>query len=382
VTVIQNNDFIAGGGASTPADVIITAGGATLAPGADQLTYVAGGAAASFGQVSLESGVVAFQGSDAVLAYNRLFSIEDGAFSLSGSSLTGQTFERTLQVDSGGFALDGVPQAQRLSRAVGADAGQIAFSGFPVDLRSQKLVDLSQASYTFLGNDVQLRKSSKASPQGGTFLLSGKELGFISDKSIRPVSGVFSLSGQPLESNRIAELGGESGTYLLTGSNADFAQQQRFVELDRGVFNLSGGTLLFFITKQVVFGRYRPSSRRFLPGSHSFSSSRTINGREVRRLWCNRESNASLELEYLNIGEPVALEMLNLYNKNYGNYASIALPSSIFSGADASIEQYMNLSGTGMRWYFAEPPKIRGVKPGICSISLRFEGKISTERAL
>lgn len=381
MSVIQNDDFIVGGGASTPADVIITAGGAVLAPGADQLTYVAGDAG-TLRQATFAGGSLALQGSDAVLAYNRSFGVESGAFSLTGGLLEGQAFERTLQVDSGGFTLFGNPQDLELSRAIAPISGQLALTGSPAEIKSQKRIDLSPSSYTLTGSDIQLRKNNKITPQSGTFALLGNELGFIADKSIRPLSGVFALSGQQINFNRVAELGGEPGSFLFTGRSADFAQQQRFIEMNDGLYSLSGGALLFFITKQAIFGNYRPSSRRFLPGSHSFSSSQTINGREVRRLWCNKESNASLELDYPNIGEPIALEMLNLYNKSYGNYASVALPSSVFAGAGSPIEQYMNLSETKMRWYFAEPPKIRGVKPGICSVTLRFEGKVSTERTL
>jgi hypothetical protein len=383
VTTIQNNDLIVGGGASTSADVVIVAGGATLAPGAEDLTIVGGEAGPGLIQITLDAGSFALNGSSAALVLNRLISPVAGLLQLAGEALEVLRFDRTLSAERATLAgLSGAPLRFRLSRGLRPQVGQYSLSGSNASLISQKNLVLEGGLFELIGQDIELSKSSRITLESESFILVGEDLGFLVDASIRLDSGSFSLSGEPLQTNRVVGLTATPGIYTLSGSDVEFAQQERIARLASGLISLTGSTLLFSLTRQAVLGRRRPTSRRFTPGGYSFSAAQTVNGREVRRLWGNMPNDASLELEYENISESIAVEMLNLYDKSYGDYSSVALPAEVLAGADGVLQQEMTLTGVGLKWYFAEPPRIVSVFPGICSMSLRFKGKSSEERAV
>jgi hypothetical protein len=421
VTTIQNDDFIVAGGASSQADFGIVAGGALLASGAESLTYnanslsifnadiiyagdasseadlviVAGGAELLPGANDIviiggrageaitafpEAGIFELAGSSLNFVYDRIFEIEASSFVFNGSELTGAFFERSLLAETRVFELQGFDIKTRFAGALLANSGLIGFTGTALIPAAQRIASLDTNSCEFEGYELSIVAQFKTIFGSGVFQLQGAQLSLAADKSIRPTAGSLGISGTPLLFDRAIQITASSGQFLFIGYSSNFLQQKREVSLQTAVSLLTGSAAFFSITKEQIFGNRRPTARRFQPGSHSFSSTRTISGNEVKRLWGNTINDARLELEYENISEGAAYEIIELYEKCYGDYASVFLPSQVWAGAESSLSDYLSLSGNPLKWYFAEPPKIRSVRPGICNLSVKFDGKNSFQR--
>lgn len=399
MTAIQDGDFLIAGGAASSADTFITPGGAELEPGAENLTITGGGgdnATLLPGQFALtgyaiegvplpvqtlDAGSFAVGGEPVDLTANRLLQADAGAAELAGEAALFVQFAKTLGGETRVLVFDGFDLQGKVGRALSADAGSATLTGSEVTLASQKRFAFLSGSAVLTGEDVTLRKDNKIVPISGSFAFTGNDLDFAADKSLKPLTGTFSLTGFAADFSRgISGFTLDTGAYALTGYDVGAELQKRDIALEPGEFTFTGRVLNFSLSLNTVFGSYRPTSRRFRPGSHFYSVAQTISGRETRRIWGTTSNDASLELEYENILESVALDILRLYETAYGGYASFVLPNDTFAGASEQLRGEYRLSGTAMKWYFAEPPRVRSVRPGVCTLSLKFSGKNSYQR--
>ena len=398
MTAIQDGDFVVAGGAASSASTVIVAGGAVPAAGAEDLTIQAGSADADGfrsgqyqltgyelggvlqGVQQLETGSLVIAGSAVDAAVSRLLQAAGGELGHSGYDWQGIRFARTLDAETRVLVLDGYGLTTKLNLALGADTGNVALTGFSITAIGQRFALLDEGLIGLAGYEIETRRNPQITPTSGGFTLAGYELSTLSDTSISVDSGQTQTTGYPVDLQRVTGIALDTAVTTLTGYPIELNQQKLFIETNSGFIAFSGGVLNFTLTRAEVFGANRPTSRRFRPGGFFFSRSETFSGSESRRIWSTTAQNAVLDLEYNNIFESTALEMLQLYEKCYGGYASVALPSEVLSGAEESIKDQVRLSGTKMRWYFAEPPRIRAVFPGVCDVSVRFTGKVSYER--
>lgn len=398
MTAIQNGDLIVAGGAGSQATTFIVSGGAVPATGAEDFTIQGGSsddATFLYGQFqltgheltasvlpvqALESGEFTLAGESVDLTASRFIEPQEGLFELTGSEFIGARFDRTLDAETRVLVFDGFGIQNKLSLALGADAGSLALTGNPLAAVGQRFIVCLPGSSALTGNELETRRNPQITLTAGSFLLTGQELLTPSDKSLKPVAGQFQLSGNVVGLGRLAGVALDTFAFVSTGHDVELNPQNRFTEPTTGFFALTGGVLNFSISRQEVFGVQRPASRRFKPGSHYLTRTETFSGSECLRIWGTTSQDATLEVDYSNIFESTALQILQLYEKVYGGYASVALPADMLAGAGETLKGEIRLSGTKMRWYFAEPPRITAVFPGVCNVSVKFVGKNSVQR--
>ena len=399
MTAIQDGDFLIAGGAASSADTFISSGGATLEPGAENLT-ITGGSADDAGLLpgefeltgyaleavplpvqTLEAGEFLLTGEPVEALGSFLLEAETASAALTGEEIQFVKYTRTLDCETRVLFFEGYGLESKIVRAASATSGSYTLTGYDATIATQRSYALFTGAYAFTGRDVELRKDNKIVPVSGSFTLSGSDLAFLADTSLRPVSGSYSLTGFAADFSRgVSGFTLDAGSFEWTGYDINANLQKRDIALEAGTLAFTGGVLNFSLSLGTVFGSYRPTTRRFNPGSHFYSVAQTISGTETRRIWGNKSNDASLELEYENILESVALDILRMYEAAYGSYASFVLPNDTFAGASEQLRDKYRLSGTSMKWYFAEPPRVRSVRPGVCTLSLKFNGKTSYQR--
>lgn len=131
---------------------------------------------------------------------------------------------------------------------------------------------------------------------------------------------------------------------------------------------------LLDLVQTFVFPSLRPTSRNFTPPQHVNRKSTAQNGRQVRTLVAATSSNAALSLRYDNISNALAADIYTIYNA-HGLSKPVTLPEDVFSGASGALKDYLQLVGSDLEWYFAEPPEIESVIKGVSTVSLTFAAR-------
>lgn len=136
---------------------------------------------------------------------------------------------------------------------------------------------------------------------------------------------------------------------------------------------------------RLVAGGYSPSTapttRSFQPPSYRVEKTTAMNGRVVRQIMCSKPSDALLTLEYVNVSDTYAEEVLTAYDQSYGTRFGFALSPEVLRGAGTDLLNYINLNGSNLKWYYASAPSVESVIKGICNLSVQLRGKLVPSEA-
>jgi hypothetical protein len=125
------------------------------------------------------------------------------------------------------------------------------------------------------------------------------------------------------------------------------------------------------------FPAIRPASRRYRLPVFAVSEAKAQSGATSLRLWSSKPEDARLELRFTNIPDSQALEIGQAYLDAKGPVDSLTLPNALFSGADASLRDFIKAAGTGLTWHFTkEPPDVESVVNGVSNISVTLVGQL------
>ena len=116
-----------------------------------------------------------------------------------------------------------------------------------------------------------------------------------------------------------------------------------------------------------------PTAMDFTAPEFPVKSNTSLSGVVSRRIFGNRGSRSTLQLNFDNIADSSAVEFLDTWNASRGQLDAITVPSAVFDGADATLTAYVSDGGDGLIWHFAEPPQVQRIKPGISSVRVRLE---------
>jgi hypothetical protein len=116
-----------------------------------------------------------------------------------------------------------------------------------------------------------------------------------------------------------------------------------------------------------------PTAMDFTAPEFPVKSNTSLSGVVSRRIFGNRGSRSTLQLNFDNIADSSAVEFLNAWNASRGQLNAVTVPSQVFDGADATLTAYVSDGGDGLIWHFAEPPQVQRIKPGISSVRVRLE---------
>jgi hypothetical protein len=121
----------------------------------------------------------------------------------------------------------------------------------------------------------------------------------------------------------------------------------------------------------VLFPAVKPTDRQFKAPEWPTTSSRTQSGVTTRRRWGSRPGNAELRLEFRNIDDDRAADILLAHHAAGGASEELLLPGILFHGASGRLALLMRAGG--LRWHFSEEagaPVIVSVAPGISTTNV------------
>lgn len=125
----------------------------------------------------------------------------------------------------------------------------------------------------------------------------------------------------------------------------------------------------------IPFPAIRPSGRTYSPGSFPQGKFTALNGATTILRYSNRRADSSLELEFSNISDTQAAQLLELYvSTERGGHWILFTRQNALAGLSAALEPWMSEITEGLRWRFAGPPRVTSVMPGRSQVSAEFTG--------
>lgn len=121
-----------------------------------------------------------------------------------------------------------------------------------------------------------------------------------------------------------------------------------------------------------AFPPIAPTSRRVTQGQYAVKRFTSIAGTGTTRAYGSQPFNAALELEYSNIADTAALEIVSAYEAANGGKGALSLPLELWSGMDGALQLKMQRDYV---WRFADQPQLTSVRPGLSSMTVRLEGQ-------
>jgi len=120
------------------------------------------------------------------------------------------------------------------------------------------------------------------------------------------------------------------------------------------------------------FPAIQPTGRRVVQGQYAVKRFVSISGTGTTRAYGSQPFNASLELEFGNIADSAALQIVNAYEAAKGSKDQLTLPIELWSGMDNDLRLKLQRDYV---WRFADQPQLTSVRPGLSSITVKLEGQ-------
>jgi hypothetical protein len=124
-----------------------------------------------------------------------------------------------------------------------------------------------------------------------------------------------------------------------------------------------------------TFPPLKPSQRQFTLGAFPTKVYRSLAGTTVKRSYGNRPSGFGLTLEFTNVSDAIVSQIISHYNVTSGGFSRFALPSSIFSGMNATLIAQVQ-APYNIRWEYASAPSVQSVYNGISTVSVELLGEL------
>jgi hypothetical protein len=118
----------------------------------------------------------------------------------------------------------------------------------------------------------------------------------------------------------------------------------------------------------MAFPTLKPTGREFNPGDWPTKRYNAQSGAEIRILYGNRRTNATLNLSYDNITDANAQLFTADYEAQLGTFRTFTLPSDVragWTGSAATIDAPPSAS-----WRYDSAPVIQAVRPGRSSVTV------------
>jgi hypothetical protein len=125
----------------------------------------------------------------------------------------------------------------------------------------------------------------------------------------------------------------------------------------------------------VPFPRIKPTGRTASLGTYPIRSFRALSGATFKRSYGNKPSGYELELEYSNVTNDIAVQLLNHYNTTQGGFERFKLPDEVFAGNNSDGLRAILEAPDDIRWEYASPPSVAAVPPDLCSVQIRLIGE-------
>ena len=120
----------------------------------------------------------------------------------------------------------------------------------------------------------------------------------------------------------------------------------------------------------MAFPSLQPTNREFNPGDWPIKKFNSQSGAEVRILYGNQRTNATLQLGYANVSDGNAQLFLDDYEANFGTLRTFTIPAETragWTGTGSSID-----APPGAQWRYESPPSVQSVSPGRSSVTVNL----------
>lgn len=121
-----------------------------------------------------------------------------------------------------------------------------------------------------------------------------------------------------------------------------------------------------------TFPALRPSSREFIAGAYPVIAPEYQAVDRYARLGGTLATDHKLSLDYLNITDVKAAEILDCYRESFSGFKPIDLSDEILS--DIKLETLITEMLGRVEWHFAERPSVESVFVGISSVRVNLKG--------
>ena len=137
----------------------------------------------------------------------------------------------------------------------------------------------------------------------------------------------------------------------------------------------------------VEFPPFAPSSREYVDGDWPVKEYNAIDGYGIRIVYGSRQTGMQLNLVYQNLRDAEAAQFLDHYQQQKGTFAAFQFyaPDGPKKGWGAGatgaelgklqkspIGKYLGTAARSSNWRYAESPKIKSVKPGISTVTVKL----------
>lgn len=115
-----------------------------------------------------------------------------------------------------------------------------------------------------------------------------------------------------------------------------------------------------------------PSSRDFDPGDEYIATQQWRSGGSTRRHYGEEIEGASLSLGFQNIDDAIAGQFASEHEA-LGTFLPVTLPPDFVAGMAQGLQDAIAALGP---WFFADPPQIRSVRPGVSTVQVVFTADV------
>jgi hypothetical protein len=118
----------------------------------------------------------------------------------------------------------------------------------------------------------------------------------------------------------------------------------------------------------MAFPTLKPTGREFNPGDWPTKRYNAQSGAEIRILYGNRRTNATLSLSYDNITDANAQLFVEDYADQLGTFRTFTLPSDVRAGWTGSATTID--APPSALWRYDSAPVVQAVRPGRSSVTV------------
>ncbi len=123
---------------------------------------------------------------------------------------------------------------------------------------------------------------------------------------------------------------------------------------------------------QLPYPTLTPSSRDITIGDYPIKKYRAMDGAEVRILYGNQDTNATMALTYQNITDELASDFVRHFRSLKGTFEIFPIAQEVYNGwsGDTTEGPDQIFRGEKARWRYDAPPKIVSVRPGVSTVQI------------
>ena len=120
-----------------------------------------------------------------------------------------------------------------------------------------------------------------------------------------------------------------------------------------------------------IFPEISPVRRSFTQGRFPTKRFSAMNGSSFTRLYGNRLTEATLDLEFL-VSDLQMAEITDCYRRSEGAYKPVQLADATFDGLSENVfPDYLN-------WHWVEAPSVSSVQPDLSRVTVKLIGLLES----